>query len=359
MTPATRNDAVSPAPAAEPLAPLIVILGPTASGKSALAVSLAERFGGEVLACDSSQVYRGFDIGTGKPTAEERRSIPHHLIDLVEPSAVFTAGEYRRQALAALADVQARGQLPILTAGTGLYLRALLEGLADAPERSDALRERLQAGAARRGLGHLHRMLRRLDPAAAARISANDGQKLIRALEICLLAGQPVTDVHRSGRVRLEGYAVVKVGLNPPRPALYERIGRRVRGMLERGWLAEVSALLGSGAPLSAKPFEFIGYRELREHLEPAHRIEPGEPSSKMPSAKVVDAIAQATRRYAKRQLTWFRREAGVLWLAGFGDDADVLAAAVAAIETELPSLAAGPELGCVQDPTDHSVRHA
>ena len=351
MTPATRNDAVSPAPAAKPLAPLIVILGPTASGKSALAVSLAERFGGEVLACDSTQVYRGFDIGTGKPTAEERRGIPHHLIDLVEPSALFTAGEYRRQALAALASLEARGRLPILTAGTGLYLRALLDGLADAPERSDALRERLQARAARKGLGHLHRMLRRLDPAAAARISANDGQKLIRALEICLLAGKPVTDVHRAGRVRLEGYAVVKVGLNPPRPALYERIGRRVRGMLERGWLAEVSALVGSGSPRAAKPFEFIGYRELRDHLErvhppgPARPPERGAPSSKMPPAKVVDAIAQATRRYAKRQLTWFRKESGVLWLSGFGDDADVLAAAVVAIETEIPSLAAGPEL--------------
>ena len=256
--------------------------------------------------------------------------IPHHLIDLVEPSAVFTAGEYRRRALAVLADLRSRGRLPILTAGTGLYLRALLEGLADAPERSDALRGRLQASAARRGRGHLHRMLRRLDPAAAARISPNDGQKLIRALEICLLAGKPVNDVHRAGRDRLEGYAVVKIGLNPPRAALYERIGRRVHAMLERGWLAEVAALIESGAPLSAKPFEFIGYRELRDHLE----------QSVTRYAKVVEAIAQATRRYAKRQLTWFRKEPGVLWFAGFGDDADIVAAATAAIERELASLA-------------------
>jgi tRNA dimethylallyltransferase len=339
--PAPQDNTGSPPPATEPLAPLVVILGPTASGKSALAVSLAERFGGEVLACDSTQVYRGFNIGTGKPTAEERRGIPHHLIDLVDPCAVFTAGEYRRQALVALADLRARGQLPILTAGTGLYLRALLEGLADAPERSDALRSRLQASVARRGLGYLHRMLRRLDPVAAARISANDGQKLIRALEICLLAGQPVTDVHRAGRARLEGYAVLKLGLNPPRASLYERIGRRVSGMLERGWIEEVSTLIGRGTPPSAKPFEFIGYRELRNYLEQRDHHEQGGPF-----AAVVEAITQATRRYAKRQLTWFRKEPGVLWFSGFGDDAQVLAAAVAAIDAEVPSLATGPIRG-------------
>jgi tRNA dimethylallyltransferase len=324
------NDAVSPSPAGVPLAPLIVILGPTASGKSALAVSLAERFGGEVLACDSTQVYRGFDIGTGKPTPEERRSVPHHLIDLVEPSAVFTAGEYRRHALAVLDDTRVRGRIPILTAGTGLYLRALLEGLADAPERSEALRSRLHASVARHGSGHLHRMLHRLDEVAATRISSNDGQKLIRALEICLLAGKSVTDVHRAGRAPLEGYAVLKLGLAPPRAALYECIGRRVRGMIERGWSNEVSALIESGTPFSAKPFEFIGYRELHDGQEQGS-----------PSTKVIDAIAQATRRYAKRQLTWFRKEPGVSWLAGFGDDADVIAAACSVVEAQFPALAA------------------
>ena len=173
-------------------------------------------------------------------------------------------------------------------------------------------------------------MLRRLDPVAAARISSNDGQKLIRALEICLLAGKSVTDVHRAGRAPLEGYAVLKLGLNPPRASLYERIGRRVRGMIERGWLDEVSALIESGTPLSAKPFEFIGYRELHDRQEQGR-----------PSTKVIDAIAQATRRYAKRQLTWFRKEPGVLWLAGFGDDADVVAAACSAVEAQFPALAA------------------
>jgi tRNA dimethylallyltransferase len=178
-------------------------------------------------------------------------------------------------------------------------------------------------------------MLRRLDPVAAARISSNDGQKLIRALEICLLAGKPVTDVHRAGRARLEGYAVLKIGLNPPRAALYERIGLRVRGMLERGWLAEVAVLIDTGTPLSAKPFEFIGYRELHDRT----RHDPTEQGS--PSSKVTEAIAQATRRYAKRQLTWFRKEPGVLWLAGFGDDPGVIAAAGAAAEAQFPALAA------------------
>lgn len=316
----------------EPLAPLVVILGPTASGKSTLAVSLAERFGGEVLACDSTQVYRGFDIGTAKPTPAERRGIPHHLLDIVEPSAVFTAGEYRRQALQVLADLRTRGRLPILTAGTGLYLRALLEGLAEAPERSEALRERLQESAARHGGNeYLHRTLRRLDPVTAARISRNDAQKLIRALEICLLAGKPVADVHRAGRAPLEGYAVLKLGLNPPRPALYDRIGRRVHQMLDQGWLDEVAALVRNGTPLSARPFEFLGYRELRDHLEEG-----------IPSPKVVEAIAQDTRRYAKRQFTWFRKESGVQWLSGFGDDENVIKAAVAAVEAEFRSLAAG-----------------
>jgi tRNA dimethylallyltransferase len=327
MIPASSSESDAASVAAERLAPLVVILGPTATGKSALAVSLAERFGGEVVACDSTQVYRGFDIGTAKPSQAERRGIPHHLIDVVEPSAVFTAGEYRRQALAVLADLRSRGRLPILTAGTGLYLRALLEGLAEAPGRSDALRSRLQeSAAAHGGTEHLHRLLRRLDPVTAARISQNDGQKLIRALEIRLLAGKSVEDVHGSGRAPLEGYSILKIGLNPPRAALYDRIGRRVEQMLEQGWLDEVVALIRSGTPLSAKPFEFLGYRELREHL-----------TEGVPSRKVIEAIAQDTRRYAKRQLTWFRKEPGVIWLDGFGDDESLLKRAIVAMEKEFP----------------------
>jgi tRNA dimethylallyltransferase len=328
MTAASHSDSAAILSALPP-APLIAIIGPTASGKSSLAVRLAERFSGAVIACDSTQVYRGFDIGTAKPTAEEQRGVAHYMMDLLDPAESFTAGEYRRRALVTLADLRSRGRLPIFTVGTGLYLRALLEGLADAPERSEPLRARLQASAARRGREHLHRMLRRLDPAAAARISPNDGQKVMRALEVCLLAGKPLTEVHRAGRDRLVGYAPIKLGLNPPRPALYERIERRVHRMLERGWREEVAALVASGAPRSAKPFEFIGYRELRAHLEE------GKP---LPEA--IAAIAQATRRYAKRQLTWFRREPDVRWFAGFGDEAEIVAAVIEEITGILPQLA-------------------
>lgn len=296
--------------------PLIAILGPTASGKSSLAVAVAERLGGEVIACDSTQVYRGLDIGTSKPSADERRDVPHHMIDMVSPVELFTAGEYRKRALEVLADLRHRRRLPIFTVGTGLYFRALMEGLADAPTRSDALRARLTAAGARRGGAHLHKILRRLDPVAAQRISPNDRQKTVRAVEVCLLGGKPLTELHRAGRRGLFGYAAFKIGLNPPRQALYDRIERRIQLMLDQGWREEVAALVAGGAPRSAKPFEFIGYRELRDHAEA------GQPLS-----NTIQAIAQATRHYAKRQLTWFRREPDVQWFAGFGDAPQILSA--------------------------------
>jgi tRNA dimethylallyltransferase len=318
------NTAPEPS-SALPGTPLLAIVGPTAAGKSDLAVWLAERFGGEVVACDSTQIYRGFDIGTAKPAPEERRGVPHHMLDLVAPEEVFTAGEYRRRALELLAALRTRGRLPVFTVGTGLYLRALLEGLAEAPLRSEALRARLHRSAARRGSAHLHALLRRLDPAAAMRISRNDRQKLVRALEVCLLAGRSLTEVHRAGRVALQGYAPLKIGLGPPRAALYRRIEQRVHRMLERGWLDEVAALLEGGTSASAKPFQFIGYRELRAHLEEGK-----------PLADAVTAIAQATRRYAKRQLTWFRKETDVHWLPGFGDQPEITAAVAACLEQHL-----------------------
>jgi tRNA dimethylallyltransferase len=302
--------------------PLIAVLGPTASGKSSLAIALAERLGGEVIACDSTQVYRGFDIGTAKPSAEERHGVPHHMIDVVSPAEVFSAGEYRRRALEVLADLRHRRRLPIFTVGTGLYFRALMEGLADAPTRSDRLRARLNATGAKRGVAHLHKILRRLDPATSERISPNDRQKLVRAVEVCLLAGRPLTELHRVGRQGLQGYVALKIGLNPPRQALYERITRRVQFMLDQGWSKEVAALIAEGAPRTAKPFEFIGYRELRAGAET------GQPLS-----NIIDPIAQATRRYAKRQLTWFRRESGVQWFAGFGDAPEILLAVLDHLE--------------------------
>ncbi len=290
--------------------PLVAVVGPTASGKSALGVRLAGQFGGEVLACDSTQLYRGFDIGTAKPGLAERRGIPHHLIDVLTPSEAATAGGYRQMALAVLEDLRSRSRLPILTVGTGLYLRALLEGLADVPQRSEELRDRLRASAEEHGAGYLHLLLKRLDPEAAGKIAPPDEQKLIRAIEVCVLARRPVSEVHRIGRTPLEGWRAVKIGLMPPREALYERIHARTEAMLARGWMDEVRGLMDSGLPENAKPFDFLGYRELREVLRGEKTLE---------EARV--AIQLATRRYSKRQLTWFRKDPGIHWLTGFGDD--------------------------------------
>jgi tRNA dimethylallyltransferase len=297
----TENSSVHP--------PLVAIVGPTASGKSTLAVSLAEKLGGEILACDSTQLYRGFDIGTAKPTPAERRNISHHLIDVLDPSQASTAGGYREMAIEALNLLRLRHRLPILTAGTGLYLRALVDGLADLPQRSEDLRERLRQGRDAHPPGHLHRILRRLDPASAQKISAGDEQKLIRAIEICLIAQRPLSEVHQTARTPLQNWRVMKIGLNPPREALYERIHARTDAMLAAGWLDEVRDLLSSGAPENAKPFEFIGYRELRAVLRNETSLEAAR-----------SLIQQSTRRYAKRQLTWFRREHGVYWIESFGD---------------------------------------
>jgi len=320
---------------------LIVILGPTASGKSALAIELAKRLNGEILVCDSTQVYRHFDIGTAKVAPSVQQNIAHHLVDLVEPDEIFTAGDYRRHALLALDDLRRRSKLPILAAGTGLYLRALLEGLADAPTRSEELRNRLRLSAKQHGATHLHKILARLDPASAARIAPRDTQKIIRAIEMRILAKKPVAEIFSAGRpdspdddrrkVRsnaLEGYAITKIGLAPPRPALYARIDARVNEMLAAGWLDEVRTLVSSGvrdkarenvriAP-DAKPFQFIGYSDLRAHLE-----------GRIPLAAAIANIQQSTRRFAKRQLTWFRREPDVHWLNAFGDADETLAAAL------------------------------
>jgi tRNA dimethylallyltransferase len=298
---------------------LVVVLGPTASGKSKLGIRLAEKLGGEILVCDSTQVYRHFDIGTAKVPAAEQQGIAHHLVDLCEPAEIFTAGDYRRRARAALDDLRRRKILPILTAGTGLYLRALLEGLADAPQRSEEMRTRLRQLTEKHGPVHLHRVLARLDPESAARISSPDTQKIIRAIELRLLTGKPMGEIHRSGRDALQGYETIKIGLLPPRAALYARIHARTDAMLAAGWLNEVRALVVSGVPPDAKPFQFIGYSQLREHLA-------GQLSEK----DAVHQIQQATRRFAKRQLTWFRKEAGVHWLAGFGDAPEIFAAALA-----------------------------
>jgi tRNA dimethylallyltransferase len=289
---------------------IVAVVGPTASGKSALGVWLAERFGGEVVACDSTQLYRGFDIGTAKPTLAARHGITHHLLDVLAPTEEATAGGYVQVALRVLEDMRQRGCLPIFTVGTGLYLRALLEGLAELPQRSEELRKRLRSSAATHAQGYLHQMLKRLDPAAARKVAPNDEQKLIRAIEICLLTRKPLTEVYRSGRSPLQGWRAVKIGLMPAREALYERIHARTEEMFSKGWVEEVRCLVASELPENAKPFDFIGYRELRAVVRGQMGLD---------AARA--AIEQATRRYAKRQLTWFRKEREVHWLMGFGDD--------------------------------------
>jgi tRNA dimethylallyltransferase len=307
--------------------PLIAIVGPTASGKSTLGLCLAERLNGEVIACDSTQLYRGFAIGTAKPTAHERRGVAHHLLDVLEGTEEATAGGYRERAIAVLVDLRARKKLPIFTVGTGLYLRVLLEGLADVPQRSEELRERLRASAAEYGAGHLHEVLRKLDAVSAEKIAAADEQKLIRAIEVCLLTKRPLSEVQKDGRKPLEGWRAVKIGLAPEREKLYERVHARTEAMLARGWMEEVKALLGGGIPENAKGFEFIGYRELRAVV----RGEMG-----MDEARA--AIQQATRRYAKRQMTWLRRESGVTWLNGFGDEERIQKEALAKLRKALES---------------------
>ena len=305
--------------------PLIAIVGPTASGKSALGIWLAQQLSGEVVACDSTQLYRGFDVGTAKPSVNERQGVPHHLIDVLDPREEATAGGYRERAITVLEDLRAGKKLPIFTVGTGLYLRVLLEGLADVPLRSEALRERLRESAASREPGHLHSVLKRMDLASAQKISPADTQKLIRAIEVCLLAKKPLSEVHRAGRNPLRGWRAIRVGLSPGREALYERIHARTDAMLACGWLNEVQGLLASSLPPDAKPFDFIGYRELRAVLQ-------GE----MPLEEARTAIQQATRRYAKRQLTWFRRDRQIHWLSGFGNEPNIRQQALTWTRTQL-----------------------
>jgi tRNA dimethylallyltransferase len=297
----------------EKISPLIAVVGPTASGKSALGIWLAQKLGGEVLGCDSTQMYRGFDVGTAKPTMGERQGVAHHLIDVLEPNDEATAGGYRERAIEVLNGLRERQRLPIFTVGTGLYLRVLLEGLAEVPLRSEPLRDRLRKRAGGKSAGHLHRMLKKLDPETAKKIVPTDEQKLLRAVEVCLLTKKPLSEVYQGGRKPLEGWRAIKIGLQPKREQLYEQVHARTDAMLKRGWMEEVRGLMESGMPAKAKPFDFIGYKELRAVLAKEMELEEARA-----------AIQQATRRYAKRQMTWFRREQGVHWLTGFGGDPKV-----------------------------------
>jgi tRNA dimethylallyltransferase len=277
-----------------------------------LALNIAEHLNGEIVNCDSLQVYRHFDIGTAKLPVSERRGIPHHLIDVVDPDQVFTAGEFSRMAREIIADISSRGRLPVLAGGTGFYLRALLDGLFEGPSRDQDLRDRLAAREARRS-GSLHRLLRRFDPAAAAKIHANDVPKVTRALEVCLLTRRPVSELFQQGRDALRGYRVLKLGLLPERDELYRRLDQRCASMFEGGLMEEVQHILSLGFAPECKPFESHGYKQTLQMIR-------GELSPR-------DALFYAqrnTRHYAKRQITWFRRERDMQWLRGFGGDSHI-----------------------------------
>jgi tRNA dimethylallyltransferase len=277
-----------------------------------LALAIAVEFNGEIVNCDSLQVYRHFDIGTAKLSIDERRVIPHHLIDIVNPDQLFTAGEYARLAREAIADISARGKLPVLAGGTGFYLRALLDGLFEGPSRDQALRDRLAAREHKRP-GSLHRLLTRFDSAAALKIHKNDVPKVMRALEVCLLMRRPVTELFREGRDALRGYRTLKLGLLPDRDALYQRLDARCARMFDVGLVEEVQHILSLGYAATSKPFESHGYKQALQFIN-------GELNRR-------DAVFYAqrnTRQYAKRQITWFRREPGLVWLKGFGDSAAV-----------------------------------
>ena len=280
--------------------------GPTGSGKSALSLEIAIEFNGEVVNCDSLQVYRYFDIGTAKLPPGERRGVAHHLIDILNPDEIFTAGEFARVARLAIADIAARGRLPVIAGGTGFYLRALLDGLFEGPARDQGLRDRLAARETRRA-GSLHRLLRRFDTETAAKIHSNDVPKVTRALEVCLLTRRRVSDLFREGRDALEGYRVLKIGLAPDRDRLYEALDARCAAMFEGGLVEEVKGILAMGYPPSCKPFESHGYKQTLQLLN-------GELTPK----EALFYAQRNTRNYAKRQMTWFRKEAEMMWFKGF-----------------------------------------
>jgi tRNA dimethylallyltransferase len=302
---------------------VVAVLGPTATGKSALALSIAARFGGEIVNCDSTAVYRGFDIGTDKVLPHERRGIPHHLIDIVtDPTAEYTAAHYARDAAAAIRDIHARGRLPIVAGGTGFYFRALTRGLFPGPGRDAAWRARLDLVARRRGVERLHRLLRRVDAASADRIQPRDQQRIVRALEVFFLTGRPLAAHFAETRSPIPDVDVMAIGLTLPAPRIAERVALRVDAQFARGLLDEMRALLASGVPEGARPFGGLVYRQALEHL---HGVR-DEPSTRA-------LIAQENRRYARRQLIWFRKEPNLTWFDGPGESPSTVASVLETVE--------------------------
>jgi tRNA dimethylallyltransferase len=316
-------------------APLVAIVGPTSAGKSALALALAESLDEEIVNYDSVQVYRGFDIGSGKLAPDERLGVRHHLLDCLEAEEQFTAGDYRREALRVLAGIKERARLPVFVGGTGLYLRALFMGLFEGPPRSEELRDRLRRIAERQGREFLSRLLQRLDPEAAARIQPRDTQKIVRALEVCILARTPFSKMQARGRSGLEGYRVIKMGLDPDRKELYRRINRRVEQMFAGGLVEETAAMLARQNSSRIKALGALGYRQ-------ACAVAKGQ--SSLPEAILQTQVA--TRRYAKRQMTWFRHESGIYWFGGFGDDPWIQSQVIDRLhQVGVAALRRGPEL--------------
>jgi tRNA dimethylallyltransferase len=291
---------------------LVVILGPTASGKTALSLHVAGRMQGEIVNCDSVAVYRELEVGTAKPSKEERERVPHHLIDIAGPEDLITAGDYSRLARQAIAEIAARGNLPIVVGGSGLYLRALLEGLFPGPPRSAELRLRLRERSLERGNDYLHKLLRRIDPVAAQAIHANDVPKVVRALEVSISARTPMTGLWQQGRDALQGFKILRIGLNPDREALYARINQRAREMFSAGLLEETRMLLDRYGS-SVWPLNSLGYKQAMQHLRGELSLE-----------QAIVAAQQGHRNYAKRQMTWFRREPEVHWITDFGSDSAV-----------------------------------
>jgi tRNA dimethylallyltransferase len=301
---------------------VVAVLGPTATGKSALALAIAERCNGEIINCDSTAVIRGFDIGTDKVPLAERRGVPHHLIDIVDPTAEYTAAQYARDAAAVIRDIHARGRLPIIAGGTGFYFRALTRGLFPGPGRDSACRARLDAIAARRGVERLHRMLARVDPASAARIQPRDQKRLVRALEVYFLTGRPLTDHFAETTSLIPDATVLAIGVTLPAALIAERVARRVDEQFARGLLDEIRRMLSSGVPEDARPFGGLVYRQALEHLRGVRD-----------EAATRALIVQENRRYAKRQLTWFRKEPNLTWFEGPGESAGTIASVLAFLD--------------------------
>ena len=293
---------------------LIAVLGPTATGKSALGIALAERFNGEIINCDSTAVYRGFDIGTDKVPLEQRRGIPHHLIDIADPTDEYTAAQFARDAAAAVSDIHGRGKLPILVGGTGFYYRALTRGLFPGPGKDAELRARLEAIARKKGVETLHRMVSRVDPESGLRIQPRDLKRLVRALEVYFQTGKPLT-AHFEDTVSPLGADVVvgAVALRMPAPWLADRLARRVDEQFEAGLIDEIRSLLASGVPEDARPFGGLVYRQAVDYLKGVRD-----------EAATRALIAQENRKYARRQLIWFRKEPNLVWFDGPGTNAEV-----------------------------------